>query len=99
MEGKRHIMNSNRRHRAISSISNPDQRKVDLLLWALILAAILLIVAGIGRALAGEDDGANVAAVPQRFTGNLPLATTREDFFLPGTQSGGLTHPITVDHV
>lgn len=87
-------MNSDRSHRTIDSINN---RQVNLILWALLFVALLLMVAGIGRALAGEDEGAQVESVPQQRADNLPLATTREDFFLPGTQSGGLTHPITVD--
>ncbi|MBP6015528.1 MAG: hypothetical protein KA586_02325 [Candidatus Promineofilum sp.] len=55
------------------------------------------MAAGIGRALAGEDDDPGIESPGQQRADNLPLATNREDFFLPGTQSGGLTDPITVD--
>lgn len=70
-------MNSDRSHRTIDSINN---RQVNLILWALLFVALLLMVAGIGRALAGEDEGAQVESVPQQRADNLPLATTGKIF-------------------
>lgn len=57
------------------------------------IVAILMLATGIGRVWAGESqDDVAVSA-----SDNLPLPTTKADFFLPGTQPGDLEHPITVD--
>lgn len=61
----------------------------------LLLLAGVLLAAGIGRVLAGEPLQPETHQ-PIAREAALPLPTTRNDFFLPGTQPGGLdeNHPI-----
>lgn len=69
------------------------QRSRTVLAAVTVAVGLLLVAAGFGRAAAGED----IAAPSSRqATATLPLPTTRNDFFLPGTQPGDLepNHPI-----
>ncbi len=71
-------------------------RRAWLGLGALLLGlAGLMLAAGFGRVAAGERPH-TTGEHPQTTVATLPLATTRQDFFLPGTQPGGLdpAHPI-----
>ena len=65
---------------------SPTRSAIGVLL---LLVGLVMLAAGVGRAAAQNDpvDGARPAA-------QLPLPTTRNDFFLPGTQSN---HPGFVD--
>ena len=60
----------------------------------LILVAMFLLSVVIGRVAAKDHEESAIRQ--QRASTNLPLPTTREDFFLPGTQPGTLDplHPI-----
>ena len=75
-------------------------RNVDLILLSITFVALLLIAAGVGRVIAGDIDRAELAPESLIAIDALPLATTRQDFFLPGTQPGmlvdeeGKPHPI-----
>lgn len=60
----------------------------------LLAAAVLLAILGVRRARAGESEGIVESVWQQHVANDLPLPTTRQDFFLPGTQPGDLTHPI-----
>src|SRR5690606_2705161 len=68
--------------------------------FILLTATVLLAVGVISRAWAGESPGAAESGQLTYAANNLPLPTTRQDFFLPGTQPGGLKdkqgnpHPI-----
>jgi hypothetical protein len=59
------------------------------------LAGLMLAV-GIGRVVAGERPQSANDGQPHATAATLPLPTTRQDFFLPGTQPGGLdeNHPL-----
>lgn len=86
--------------KTIQGIHNPralksaSRKRTNLLLLSLVFVAAMMLAVGIGRARAGESQE---PSTPIREVNNLPLPTTRTDFFLPGTQPGGLEHPITVD--
>lgn len=75
-------------------------RQSIILGFILLTATVLLAAVGIGRAWAGESSGATEGGRQTFGATNLPLPTTRLDFFLPGTQPGGLKdeqgnpHPI-----
>ncbi len=97
MEGERINMKPQQGNPGNFSVNPPDGRKSNLVLLSLTIVACLLMAAGIGRVLASENSGEPVSPLAATGANNLPLATTRQDFFLPGTQSGDLTHPITVD--
>jgi len=58
------------------------------ILAGLLLLAILMLAAGVGRAAARQASPASDSAGNAAGTSvnNLPLPTTRNDFFLPGTQ-------------
>jgi hypothetical protein len=58
----------------------------------LVILALVLLTLGIGRVTAGEPRPAETTHPGSRFAAVLPLPTTREDFFLPGTQPGTLDH-------
>lgn len=60
---------------------------------ALILVALIILASVIGR-VAAKEEKENATPAQHRAAANLPLPTTREDFFLPGTQPGTLDHPI-----
>jgi len=62
---------------------------------ALIFVAMVLLAVAIGR-VAAKEHGQYASPTQQRAAANLPLPTTKEDFFLPGTQPGTLDpeHPI-----
>jgi hypothetical protein len=64
--------------------STPPGRRA-IVAAALVSLAVVLLVLGVGRARAGDDPdhGGRSAAA-------FPLPTTKEDFFLPGTQPGAL---------
>jgi len=64
----------------------------NLILLVALLVAVLMMVAGIGRARAGVEGEAPARA--QGASAALPLPTTKEDFFLPGTQPGSDAHPL-----
>ncbi len=81
-------MKSNRSLRFNNLVHHPHwPGRVTLLLTAVLAVALLLLAAGIGRALAGEEG-------PQTTTAALPLPMTRADYFLPGTQPNSLTHEL-----
>ncbi|MBP9500873.1 MAG: hypothetical protein KBF17_01805 [Candidatus Promineofilum sp.] len=60
---------------------------------ALILVALIMLASVIGR-VAAKEEKENITTSQKRASTNLPLPTTREDFFFPGTQPGTLVHPI-----
>lgn len=97
MEGERTDMKNIRCHEATSREKHTSDRRTNLLLLSGIFIATVMLAAGIGRVIADgtESQATQPPAISQ--TSALPLATTRQDFFLPGTQPGGLEHPITVD--
>ena len=57
---------------------------------SLVTLAVLMLITGIDRLLAEE----NPERVNPGLANGLPLPTTTEDFFLPGTQPETLDHPI-----
>ena len=59
-------------------------KRGNLILLVALLVAVLMVVAGIGRARAGVEG--EMPALAQGASTALPLPTTKEDFFLPGTQ-------------
>ena len=65
---------------------SPTRSAIGVLL---LLVGLVMLAAGVGRVAAQNDpvDGTRPAA-------QLPLPTTREDFFLPGTQPGDLKRQI-----
>ena len=67
-------------------------KRGNLILLVALLVAVLMVVAGIGRAWAGVEG--EVPANAQGTSATLPLPTTKEDFFLPGTQPSSDTHPL-----
>ncbi len=67
-------------------------RPGNLLLLAALLVAVLMIAAGIGRARADVDGGTMTRE--RTAPTALPLPTTKEDFFLPGTQPDSDAHPL-----
>lgn len=93
MEGERRIMTEKGGKRT-------EFRRLNHVLPALALLAVLLIAAGIGRAWAGETGSDQKQTTAPAASTNRPLATTVDDFFLPGTQPGmlvddeGKPHPI-----
>lgn len=97
MEGERIVMNRRRRIGALSPERNYIIQQTNLLLLWGFLIAIALLAAGISRVMAGRDSIQTDQPLVLSSSTSLPLATTRQDFFLPGTQPGGLEHPITVD--
>ena len=62
--------------------------RVTLVMAAMTIVALLLLAAGIGRALASEERPQTAASAA------LPLPMTRADYFLPGTQPNTLTHEL-----
>lgn len=72
--------------------ARPHHYRPDLLLGgALVLAALSMLAAGISRVAAGESG-------EPRSVADLPLDTTKADFFLPGTQPGTLKDDQGVEH-
>ena len=82
------------RNKRVSKLASG--KRINLLLLSLAIVAALMLAVGIGRARAGESEEEGAPSTISSVS-NLPLPTTRNDFFLPGTQPGGLEHPITVD--
>lgn len=87
-------MNRKRDSFGIAGATRPLFRDGMVIGSVLIVAAIVLLSAAIGRVAAKEQEDSVIRQ--QRAAANLPLPTTREDFFLPGTQPGTLDplHPI-----
>ena len=58
------------------------------ILGGLLLLAVLMLAIGVGRVAARQNspDSGNADSTAGRAANNLPLPTTRNDFFLPGTQ-------------
>lgn len=69
-------------------------RWYTVLLFSLAAVGLLLVLAGIGRVMAGEVEDPSATPAYAYASNNLPLATTKQDFFLPGTQPGMLDHDI-----
>lgn len=87
-------MNARMDNHTTTGTSSHGDRRSTLLLLSLAVVGLLLMLAGIGRAMAGESEGLTIPPTRTNTSNNLPLATTKQDFFLPGTQSGMLDHPI-----
>ena len=88
----------NRQHNQFKpNQSQRRQGRAALGLGVLLLGlAGLMLAVGIGRVVAGERPQSANDGQPHATVATLPLPTTRQDFFLPGTQPGGLddSHPL-----
>ncbi len=65
---------------------SPTRSAISILL---LCAGLVMLVVGVGRVAAQNDSGERA-----RPTAQLPLPTTRNDFFLPGTQPSSDAHPL-----
>ncbi len=77
-------MSTNHRHAALP----PRARHGHSILGGLLLLAVLMLAVGVGRVAARQDapGSGNADNAASGTASNLPLPTTRNDFFLPGTQ-------------
>ena len=76
------------------TLSTHRERQLVMGIVLLAIAAVLLAILGVNRARAGESEGVTESTGQKQEMNDLPLPTTRHDFFLPGTQPGDLTYPI-----
>lgn len=84
-------MNKNNSELLPSGIGKRSGRYRLITGMILILAAMILLSVAIGRVLAKDSEDASNS---RQSVSNLPLPTTKEDFFLPGTQPGMLDDTI-----
>ena len=89
MEGERGNMSTN--HRPAAPRPRPSRGRS--ILGGLLLLAVLMLAVGVGRVAARQDSPNSGNAGDA--ANNLPLPTTRNDFFLPGTQPNPDTSEFT----